>query len=90
MALFAEWPDALRATLDIAERCNARLPLGPQTLPAISTPNGVPASEYLRQLCVEGLARKVEARQVSVVSRYRSKTIAPHSIANCVSLTSKA
>ncbi len=57
--LFAEWPAALQATLDIAARCNARLPLGPQTLPAIPTPDGTPASEYLRQLCEAGLTRKV-------------------------------
>ena len=90
MALFAEWPDALRATLDIAERCNARLPLGPQTLPAISTPNGAPASEYLRQLCVAGLARKVHAPPSVRGQSLRSKTIALHSIANCVSFKSKA
>jgi error-prone DNA polymerase len=32
--LFTEWPDALRTTLEIAERCQARLPPGPQPLPA--------------------------------------------------------
>ena len=50
-ALFAEWPEALRATLDIAERCHARLPIGPQTLPAVPTPGGIPPIVYLRQLC---------------------------------------
>jgi error-prone DNA polymerase len=75
--LFAEWPAALRATLDIAERCNARLPLGPQTLPAISTPNGVPAAEYLRQLCEDGLSRKMRPssavrRQSSSLQDYRT------------------
>ena len=41
-AFFTEWPTALRATLDIAERCNARLPVGPQTLPNLPTPGSVP------------------------------------------------
>lgn len=57
-ALFAEQPEALRTTLEISERCNARLPLGPQTLPQTVTPTGQPAFDYLRQLCIEGLARK--------------------------------
>ncbi len=58
-ALFAEWPDALQATLDIAGRCNASPPIGPQTLPRISTLNDMPAIAYLRRLCEEGLERKV-------------------------------
>lgn len=58
-ALFAGWPDALQATLDIAERCNARPPTGPQKLPGIATPNNMPATACLRRLCEEGLERKV-------------------------------
>ena len=57
-ALFAEWPDALRATLDIAERCHAQLPLGPQSLPTLLTPGGTPPSVYLRQLCQIALNQK--------------------------------
>ena len=57
-ALFAEWPDALRATLDIAERCHARLPPGPQSLPTLPTPGGTPPSVYLRQLCQIALNQK--------------------------------
>ena len=63
--LFAEWPDALQATLDIAERCHAHLPLGPQALPAVSTPNGAPALEYLRQLCEIGLTHKCDHRALN-------------------------
>lgn len=51
--LFAEWPDALRATLEIAERCRAQLPAGPQPLPVS------PLAGQLHQLCLEGLWRKV-------------------------------
>ena len=65
--LFAEWPDALRATLDIAERCHARLPAGPQTLPSISIlpapfgpgqADGHSPAEHLRHLCQAALERK--------------------------------
>lgn len=64
-ALFAEWPDALQATLDIAERCHAHLPSGPQPLPAGSTPNDAPTLEYLRQLCEIGLTRKCDHRALN-------------------------
>ena len=58
-ALFAEWPDALRVTLEIAERCQARLSAGPQALPTPATAQGATVVEYLRQLCWQGLEHKV-------------------------------
>jgi len=39
-AMFTEWPDALQATLDIAGRCQAHIPMGPQRLPEITIPKG--------------------------------------------------
>jgi DNA polymerase III alpha subunit len=62
-ALFSAWPDALPATLDIAARCTARLPVGPQALPNVPTPDGRPAIEYLRALCEVGLTNKCNPRQ---------------------------
>lgn len=55
-ALCAAWPEALRATLEIAERCQAHLPPGPQSLPAVPTRLGQPAGAYLEQRCAEKLA----------------------------------
>jgi len=57
-ALFAEWPDALQATLDIAGRCDAHLPTGPQALPRPPIPGGESSIEYLRRLCKQGLERR--------------------------------
>ena len=57
-ALFADKPEALRATLDIAERCHACWPEGPQVFPTPPTPDGQSAHTFLRQLCEDGLARK--------------------------------
>ncbi|WP_423223680.1 DNA polymerase III subunit alpha [Candidatus Amarolinea aalborgensis] len=57
-ALFAAWPEALRATVEIAERCQARLPHGPQTLPQLLLPAHMPAIAFLRRLCEEALPRK--------------------------------
>ena len=65
MALFSEWPDALQATLDIAERCQAHLPLGPQTLPVGPTSNGVSSIRYLRQLCEMSLTHKRAGRALA-------------------------
>jgi DNA polymerase III alpha subunit len=68
-ALFSEWPDALPSTLEIAARCTARLPVGPQTLPNVPTPDGRPAIDYLRGLCEAGLTHKCDRRKLD---RYRS------------------
>jgi DNA polymerase-3 subunit alpha len=55
---FAEWPDALPTTLEIAERCNVEIPLGGQLIPSYPTPNGEDERTYLRQLVMEGLHRR--------------------------------
>jgi error-prone DNA polymerase len=58
-ALFAEWPEALCATLEIAERCRARPTAGPQSLPIPETPGEKSAAEHLWHLCQQALQRKV-------------------------------
>ena len=57
--LFAEWPNALQSTHDIAERCKVCWPEGPQVFPTLPTPHDQPALAFLRQLCEDGLAHKV-------------------------------
>jgi error-prone DNA polymerase len=61
-ALWADWPEAWRATLDLAERCTAQLPVGPQTWPDVPAPDGRPAIDYLRALCEAGLTSKCDQR----------------------------
>jgi DNA polymerase-3 subunit alpha len=53
---FAEWPEAIRSTLEIAERCSVELELGKQLIPSYPTPEGVSEREYLRARVREGLA----------------------------------
>jgi error-prone DNA polymerase len=65
IALWADWPEAWRATRELAERCTARLPVGPQTLPNVPTPDGRPAIDYLRALCEVGLTRKCDRRKLA-------------------------
>jgi DNA polymerase-3 subunit alpha len=52
---FAEWPEAVATTLEIAERCDVELELGRQLIPRYPTPGGESESEYLRSLVLAGL-----------------------------------
>src|SRR5947209_820807 len=56
MALdFTGYDDALRRTLEVAERCNVTLELGRILLPTFPTPEGRDAFDYLVELCEKGL-----------------------------------
>ncbi|MEA2128879.1 MAG: polymerase subunit alpha, partial [Solirubrobacteraceae bacterium] len=52
---FAEWPEAIASSLEIAERCNVEIELGKQLIPRYPTPDGADEVEYLRRLAHEGL-----------------------------------
>jgi DNA polymerase-3 subunit alpha len=52
---FAEWPEAIASTLEIAERCDVELELDRQLIPRYPTPNGESEGQYLRSLVLEGL-----------------------------------
>ncbi|HET9093459.1 MAG TPA: DNA polymerase III subunit alpha, partial [Solirubrobacteraceae bacterium] len=55
---FAEWPEAVPTTLEIAERCNVEIALGGQLIPSFPTPDGSDERTYLRRLVDEGLRRR--------------------------------
>ncbi len=52
---FAQWPEAIASTLEIAERCDVELELGRQLIPRYPTPEGVNEREHLRSLVEDGL-----------------------------------
>ncbi len=52
---FAAYPDALDATLDIAERCDASIEFDLDLLPAFPCPDGMSEAEYLRHKVWEGV-----------------------------------
>ena len=54
-ASFAQWPQALASTLEIAERCHVEIELGKQLIPSFPTPDGQPECDYLRARVHEGL-----------------------------------
>src|SRR4051812_25072549 len=52
---FAEWPEAIASTREIAERCNVEIELGKQLIPRYPTPDGRDEASYLRERAFEGL-----------------------------------
>ena len=61
MALdFPGHEDALRRTLEVAERCNVEIELGRILLPQFPVPDGRDAFDYLVELCEKGLQKRYE------------------------------
>jgi DNA polymerase-3 subunit alpha len=55
---FADLPEAVASTLEIAERCDVEMQLGQLLLPRFPTPEGIEPGEMLRGLALEGLRRR--------------------------------
>jgi DNA polymerase-3 subunit alpha len=55
---FADYPDALRRTFEIAERLNVEIQLGEIRLPRYPTPDDRDAFDYLVELCEKGLQKR--------------------------------
>ncbi len=58
-ALFADLPQALANSVEIARRCNLEIELGKAKLPRFPTPEGVSLDEYLEQEARAGLERRL-------------------------------
>jgi DNA polymerase-3 subunit alpha len=54
-ARFAETPDAVRNTMEVAEKCNVEIEFGKLHYPVFDPPSGTTREGYLRQLLAEGL-----------------------------------
>jgi DNA polymerase-3 subunit alpha len=58
-AAFADYPEALRNTVAIAERCNLQMSFGKPLLPAFPLPPGIESAEqYLRDVAWEGVRKR--------------------------------
>jgi DNA polymerase-3 subunit alpha len=57
--LFADLPQALANSVEIARRCNLEIELGKTRLPAFPTPPGVTLDQYLEQQAQAGLVRRM-------------------------------
>ena len=58
--LFADLPEALEKTVEIAKRCNIEVQLGKYFLPDFPVPAGMTMDEYFRQVSFEGLEERLE------------------------------
>ncbi|MDX6602662.1 MAG: polymerase subunit alpha [Solirubrobacterales bacterium] len=54
-ASFAEWPEAVPTTLEIAERCGVEIELGKLLLPRYPAPDGEEPETMLRRIAAEGM-----------------------------------
>ena len=58
-ALFADFPEALQNSVEIAKRCNLTLKLGKPYLPDFPTPNGESLDDFLRTESEHGLRHRM-------------------------------
>src|SRR5438445_7117619 len=73
--LFADLPQALDNSVEIARRCNLEIELGKSRLPAFPTPPGVTIDQYLENAAEAGLARRLEKLGLGgdAAARYRER-----------------
>jgi len=57
-ALFGDVPEAIKNTLEIAERCNLKLKFGDYHFPIFKIPNDAEPNEYFRHQVMEGLKHR--------------------------------
>ena len=60
VALFADLPEAVENTVQLARRCTLSLKFGTNHLPEYPVPDGVGVDEHLRQVAEAGLKRRLE------------------------------
>jgi DNA polymerase III subunit alpha len=68
---FPDHPEAVRRTLELAERCNVTIELGRILLPKYPTPDGREAFDYLVELCEKGLQKRYERVTPELQDRLR-------------------
>ncbi|HET7731422.1 MAG TPA: DNA polymerase III subunit alpha [Usitatibacter sp.] len=77
--LFADYPQALENSVEIARRCAFEFALGKSRLPDFPTPNGESIEDYLRSQARAGLERRMavlypgEAERLAAQPRYRER-----------------
>ena len=77
--LFADLPEALQNSVEIAKRCNLTLELGASKLPEFPIPEGMSLEGYMRQRAFEGLTTRMamlypdEAVRVQKLPEYTAR-----------------
>lgn len=67
--LFRKFPDAVRNTLRVAERCNLELPLGRTILPEFPVPDNIASESYLEKLCRAALPLRYPEGKRKIASK---------------------
>lgn len=67
-ALFADIPEALANSVEIAKRCNLQLELGINRLPLFPVPDTVSIEEYLRNQALLGLKQRLQGLPESEIN----------------------
>jgi DNA polymerase-3 subunit alpha len=72
-ALFADLPEALENSVEIARRCNLSIELGKNRLPQFPVPEGVSLDDYLTQQAEAGLERRLARLYPDAAERERRR-----------------
>ncbi|MDT3737794.1 MAG: DNA polymerase III subunit alpha [Denitratisoma sp.] len=72
-ALFADLPEALENSVEIARRCNLSIELGKNRLPQFPVPEGVTLDDYLTQQAEAGLERRLAHLYPDAAERERKR-----------------
>ncbi len=60
--VFKDYPDAIKSTIEIAERCNLELDFKETHLPIFAPPDGKEPGAYLDELCFQFLSSKLNGK----------------------------
>lgn len=71
--LFKDLPDALKNTLEIAEKCNLELDFTKTHLPVFQPPAGKTQAAYIRELCFSFLTKRLSGNAIPPVYEDRLK-----------------
>ena len=73
--LFKDSPDALKRTMEIAERCNLKLRKVDDPFPAFAVPEGHTIDSYFEEVCRAGLKKRLDTavRQLELRGQRRAK-----------------
>ena len=82
--LFADIPEAIENSRQVADMCNLKLEFNRLLLPQAATPPGKSADEYLASLCRDGLKRRITEPSSEAIARleYELEVIKATNFAN--------
>jgi DNA polymerase-3 subunit alpha len=74
-AVFKDYPEALKNTLLVAERCNVTIPKGQNHLPSFAVPEGSTLDQYFEHVAREGFAQRLPRLRQLQASGHARHTI---------------